>query len=237
VNDVAQIGLEPVTRETLNDRVYAELKKAIIAGRFEPGSVMSIRSLSAALGTSAMPVRDAVRRLATEQALEMLPNRSLKLPRMTAERFDEIRQVRVILEGFAMEEMARRANSKIIAELDAINRAMRSSSAKPPEFLLENQKFHFTIYRASQNRVILPMIESLWMQIGPMLHLVINELGIKASTKWHNAIVSALRADEPKAARAALESDINDAAMLILDYIQANAVAKGSRPPIRTGQT
>ena len=237
MNDVAQIGLEPVTRETLNDRVYAELKKAIIAGRFEPGAVMSIRSLSEALGTSAMPVRDAVRRLATEQALEMLPNRSLKLPRMTAERFEQIRQVRVILEGFAMEEMARRADSATIAELDAINQAMRRAGANPQEFLLENQRFHFTIYRASQNRVILPMIESLWMQIGPMLHLVINELGIKASTKWHNEIVVALGAGDPHAARTALESDINDAAALILEYIRAIANPEDSRRSIRRGNS
>ena len=81
------------------------------------------------------------------------------------------------------------------------------------------------------------MIESLWMQIGPMLHLVINELGIKASTKWHNAIVVALRAGDPKAARTALESDINDAAALILEYIQAITNPKESQPPNRRNKS
>lgn len=229
MSKVLQTGLEPITRETLNDRVYAELKKAIIAGRFEPGAVMSIRGLATALGTSAMPVRDSVRRLATEQALEILPNRSLKLPEITAERFEEIRSVRVMLEGYAMEEMAKRVKPDMVVRLDAINKKMQMAGANSEEFLPENQRFHFEIYRASENRVILPMIESLWMQIGPLLHLVINEFGIKASATHHNAIVAALRAQDPKAAREALEADINAAAAMILDYINSKADREGAK--------
>jgi DNA-binding GntR family transcriptional regulator len=50
-----------VERETLNDRVYRELKNSIMAGSFNPGSELTLRSVADALGTSLMPVRDAMR--------------------------------------------------------------------------------------------------------------------------------------------------------------------------------
>ena len=53
----------------------------------EPGQRFTLRGLAAAIGTSAMPVREAVTRLAAEQALEVLPNRAIRVPLMTRERF------------------------------------------------------------------------------------------------------------------------------------------------------
>jgi DNA-binding GntR family transcriptional regulator len=66
-------AISPVGRETLNDRVYRELKKSIMSGAFKPGSELKLRSVAEALGTSLMPVRDAMRRLVAERALEMRP--------------------------------------------------------------------------------------------------------------------------------------------------------------------
>src|SRR5262249_50641976 len=77
-------------RETLHDRAYDEIKKAIMSGSILPGSTITIRSLAGALGTSPMPVRDALSRLVAERALEVLPTRSVTLPFMTAAKFAEI---------------------------------------------------------------------------------------------------------------------------------------------------
>ena len=90
-------------RETLHDRAYLELKKAIMSGAIRPGATITIRAMATALGTSPMPVREALRRLVAERALEMLPTRSVTLPLMTAERFDEISRLRIALEGLASE--------------------------------------------------------------------------------------------------------------------------------------
>ena len=60
-----QSGLAPVGRETVQDRVYAELRRALIGGRFAPSQVLTIRTLADALMTSTMPVREAIGRLIT----------------------------------------------------------------------------------------------------------------------------------------------------------------------------
>jgi DNA-binding GntR family transcriptional regulator len=62
-------SIGPVERETLNDRVYRELKNSIMTGAFKPGAELTLRSVAEALGTSFMPVRVAMRRLVTNVAL------------------------------------------------------------------------------------------------------------------------------------------------------------------------
>src|SRR5262245_12360833 len=95
-------------RETLHERAYLELKKAIMSGAIRPGATITIRAMAAALGTSPMPVREALRRLVAERALVVLPTRSVILPMMSHEQFDEVCRLRVALEGLVAEEGARR---------------------------------------------------------------------------------------------------------------------------------
>ena len=94
----ATIGLAPVGRDTVQDRVYQELRRALVGGLFAPGQVLTIRQLADALATSTMPVRDAVGRLITEQALEILPNRSIRIPPVTAERIADLLRARILIE-------------------------------------------------------------------------------------------------------------------------------------------
>src|SRR5271155_4909748 len=82
-------SIGPIEHETLYDRVYRELKNSIMAGAFKPGSELTLRSVAGALGTSFMPVRDAMRRLVAERALEMRPSRTS-------------RRIRLLLEGEAV---------------------------------------------------------------------------------------------------------------------------------------
>ena len=68
-------------------RVYRALARGLMAGMFKPGEAVTLRTLANRLGTSAMPVREAVSRLIAERALVLLPNRSVIVPRMSRARF------------------------------------------------------------------------------------------------------------------------------------------------------
>src|SRR5215211_1750358 len=72
--------LSPISRETLHDRVYAELRRSLIHGAFATGEMLRIQELAEKLQTSTMPVREALARLVSEQALEALPSRSVRVP-------------------------------------------------------------------------------------------------------------------------------------------------------------
>ena len=83
----------------MNDRVYRELRRALIQGLFDPGQVLTIQQLASTLETSTMPVREALSRLISEQGLEAMPNRSVRVPPVDAARLEDFLQARIVIEG------------------------------------------------------------------------------------------------------------------------------------------
>ncbi len=216
----------PVDKETVHARVYLELRTALMTGAFAPGQSVTIRSLAEAFGTSAMPVREALRRLVAEQALQILPNRSVIVPLMSRAKLDELRRVRVVLEGMAAEQAATHVTPEEIDKLarliDEMHPMAMSSDTKG--YLATNQDFHFTIYRAARSQVLIPMIESLWLQIGPFLNLLLNDRAIAEmfAVKHHAAALEALREGDGRGAREAIAGDISEAADILLDLVDAD---------------
>lgn len=207
----------PVERETVQDRVYATLRSALICGLFEPGRVVTIRTLAEQLATSTMPVREALGRLISEKALEALPNRSVRVPLVTIERLDDLVHARSMIEGEAIALAARHVTSADVARVRAILlewndvRGLHSHRDFDREMML-NQRFHFEIYRLCGSAVLLPMIESLWLQSGPCIReaaYAFSTSGEVDTAHCHRMIVDALAAKDAEAARAALVADIS----------------------------
>src|ERR1044072_1303394 len=91
--------LSPIPRETLHDRVYSELRRSLILGAFATGETLRIQELAERLQTSTVPVREALARLVSEQALEALPNRSGRVPLINRERLEYLARARTLIEG------------------------------------------------------------------------------------------------------------------------------------------
>lgn len=83
----------------MSERVYQQLKWPLIVGEFAPDAKLSIRKVAEAFGTSAMPVREALKRLATERALVSRANRLFRVPRLAPKRVSELFFLRANLEG------------------------------------------------------------------------------------------------------------------------------------------
>lgn len=220
---VAIPNLPTVRQETIQDRVYRTLRTAIMAGRFAPGQQLTIRALAKELGTSAMPVRDAVGRLATEQAVEVMRNRAIIVPRMTSEKLRELIRVRVEVEGLAAEEAASRITPQELRKLDRISKEFLEAGVAGDlaRYLARNQEFHFTIYRAAKMPILMRLIEGLWLQFGPTLNALLGEQSLSEyDTSHHDRARAALAAGDGKAARRAMAADLNEAAreMLQSDY-------------------
>lgn len=207
----------PVERETVQDRVYAELRRALICGLFEPGQVLTIRGLADELMTSTMPVREALGRLISEKALEALPNRSVRVPTVTLARLDDLLRIRVLIEGEAVALAAPQMAASDVSRVRAILHEwdeMRNLSLRG-DFDREvtlNHSFHFEIYRSSGSAVLMPMIESLWLQSGPCIReaaYAFSEAGETDTGHHHRLIVDALADRDAIAARAALVADIS----------------------------
>ncbi len=215
--EASGLALAPVGRETVQDRVYGELRRALIGGLLAPGQVLTIRQLADALVTSTMPVREAIGRLVTEQALEALPNRQIRVRPMTQDRLDDLLRVRILLEGEAIALAARqiaparlaRAREILMEWVDL--RAGSGNQAIEREVAL-NHAFHFEIYRACGSELLVPMIESLWLQSGPCTRAAViaySEAGESDAARYHHDMQNALAAGDAEAARRALVADIS----------------------------
>ncbi len=207
-------------KETLYQQAYDALKSAIMEGRMRPGHAVSLRSLAAELGVSAMPIRDALNRLVTQRALELLPNRTVRVPLMTREKFSELTEVRCYLEGQIAQKAASVIPPKHISKLSEKNSRMYAAakSGSIEEFLQLNFEFHFLLYEHSRSEVMMPIVESLWLQAGPFLNEYIRARGFGVATEHHEKIITGLREGNAERVQAEVEADIRDAAVSVLEY-------------------
>ncbi|MNQ37839.1 HTH-type transcriptional regulator McbR [compost metagenome] len=198
--------------DNLQEQLYQRIRSDLLAGRFQPGERLKIRDLAAAWGSSPMPVRGALQRLVAEGALEGEPQRSVRVPAMTRERFQQIAQVRVSLEGLAVELAAPRLDSAEIELLHGCIQRMQQALERRDvaAYLQDNSQFHLSLYRACANPILLRMIESLRLQIGPFFNrLFSGGTQLLHLNDFHEAAFKALQAGDGKAARVAMEQDLS----------------------------
>jgi len=201
------------SRSTLQGRIYHKLTNAIMSGLFVPGQRITIRGLAENLGTSPIPVREAIRRLTSERALEVLRNGSITVPKMTRKKFEDLRRSRILIEGFATEIAAGNLTASDIAKLEDECRKIDAAklAGRRRDTLLYSKRFRFIIYEATRSATLLPIIESLWLQVGPLFNLVVDDPAVAALNQNQRRAVEAFKHGDGKAARAWIERDIMEA--------------------------
>jgi DNA-binding GntR family transcriptional regulator len=224
-------ALSPVGRETLHDRVYAELRRSLIHGMFDAGDMLRIQDLAETLQTSTMPVREALGRLVSEQALESLPNRTVRVPVITRERLDDLARARCMIEGQMTALALPNLTAEDFAQLKQLtvecDEAFRGDDPDKAHNTSElNHAFHFYIYRAAGSAVLIPIIESLWLQSGPYVRAaaqIHDERRDIPATHHHWALIEALERDDAAGSVKALTDDITRSFDLIRRRLQAEA--------------
>lgn len=215
------LRFDGIERAPIHDQIYTRIKRQIMSGGFEPGQTFSMQFLAEAIGTSKMPVREALRRLAAERALDVRPKRAVVVPRLTRDRFMAIGEARVLLEGLCTKNAVETITDEEVGAVAEINRRADEALSRLDfmGYMISNLDFHFAIYRASRNEVILPFIESLWLQVGPTIGQYIKKGG-KVSAGHHRAAIAALRKRDGNAALAAITADISVGVQFLLEHIK-----------------
>ena len=213
---LSDIAFRRIEHETLNDQVYQEIRRVIMAGLLQPGSGVTIRGLAAELGTSTMPVRDALRRLLAERILVMDGQRRYRLRALSKAEFEEILSLRLTLEGELTEEATAAVGKRDIEKLAAIQERFEATLSSGENFLEANQDFHFALYALARRPITLSLVESLWMQVGPLLNYYRTQHGGELAIQHHHSVLAALKKRDAAGARAAVSADLRDAARVIL---------------------
>lgn len=220
--------LQTLEHHNLGEIVYRKLSEALMRGRFEPNTRLTIRELAASLGTSVTPVRDALLRLIQDEALVQKTPRDIRVPVLDQARYEEIRSIRVRLEGLAAKQAAKHANKQDIARLwklvkdndQAMDKAMKNHDWS--DALAMNHIFHAALVEIAAMPVLNSIVNRLWLQMGPLIADAYQHGG-RAMIDDHYKIVEAIENRDPKAAEAAVAHDILTASDLIISRIKLHA--------------
>jgi DNA-binding GntR family transcriptional regulator len=218
----------PAESETRGSEAYEALKQALISGHFMPGQKLTLRMLAGALGMSVTPVREAIHRLTAERALEGAANRSVRIPPMTRSKILELRDIRLTVEGLAAARAAEHATPQDIAQLRqlALELAAARQRGDIGADIAKLTAFQFALYRAAHMPLLLPVIESLWLQTGSCLRLLYPDYIRSLKHDWRGQIIRALQAGDGDAARRAIESDIDPALAYIADLAGEDGIIR-----------
>ncbi|WBU64795.1 GntR family transcriptional regulator [Paracoccus aerodenitrificans] len=200
-------------------KVRHQIKQALLAGRFEPGEILTLRALSEMFGTSVTPIRDAVTHLVAQGILEAGPRNAAMVPDVSADQLREILLVRTELEGRAARDAATRADPQMVArlveQLDVMRRLIRARDMD--SYLDEHRKFHFMIYRSAGVSLLNELIENLWLRTGPVLTYVVPDyVTSRRGSDHHARIVEAIAAADADTAEAEIVADIVEAANYLM---------------------
>lgn len=217
---MTSFSFETVERESLGETVYSRVAEALIKGRFAPDARLTIRDLAQSLGTSVTPVRDAILRLIQDEALVQKSAREVRVPIITLERYREIRQIRLKLEGLAAREAALKAKARDVERLrDLIDRNEQAIADKDWIGGLElNQTFHFALADIASMVVLRGILNRLWLQMGPLIAESYHEGG-RAMIDNHYKVLAAIENRDADAAENAIVADITEGGNVILERL------------------
>lgn len=214
---------EAKDRSLASERAYSYLRDSIYSGYFKPGQVVTEDELAGVVGVSRTPVREAIRRASADGFLELEGFRRARVSNFTDEDTRDIFEMRAVLEALAAERAATRITDAEIGQLERLTDALEAATRTGGKSLLRefadfNNEFHKIVLRASHSRQIVQVLEHL-IETPLMLHkrfegsLIGN---LERTIRHHRAIITALRARDPKWAHAEIMAHLMSARSSLL---------------------
>lgn len=205
---------------------YVQLRDMVLTGVLQPGQAVTIQGLIRDLGAGMTPVREALRRLTAEGALQLHGNRRVSVPRLSEALLDEISFARLTIEPKIAELAAPRLSEETIATLARIDGAINEAMSRDDVagYLSGNHRFHFTLYEASGAQVLTDIAQSLWLRFGPSLRVVSARYSRHRLPDRHNDALAAMQAGDGRALARAIEADIAQGVEFVRQALQAGEI-------------
>lgn len=194
----------------VHEVIYRELRELILFGEIAPGEAVTIQGLCAQMGAGMTPVREAIRRLISESALQFQGNRRVTVPRLTTENVNEIIFARQWLESHLALRAAERATPAHVEELARLDAALDDAIDKGElrDYLRYNYLFHQLIYETAEAPILSEMAEKLWLRFGPSLRVMIGRVGTQNLPDKHQALIECVRTGDAEGAARAMREDM-----------------------------
>lgn len=230
------MAIKKIATKTLRQKVYEQLRQRILGAEILPGEIVSLRGLAEKFGVSLLPVREAVWQLESERILVVKSNKRIEVNKLTPKEFDEVLNLRLLLESTAVAQACRCRSDKDVARVESILKAMEKHVGKNHKsYIQKNDQFHRAIYACAQSPLLLELIQRLLSRINPYVYLhAVHGRDLTSAINCHHEMFEGFAAGDADKAVAGLRRDLEEAAQVIRTRLQGteggkSCVAKGSQ--------
>ncbi len=208
---------------TVAHRVYTVVKERIIDGCYGQGARLTEQQLALEFATSRTPVREAMRRLASDGFVDFKPNSVTAVRSWSAEQIRQIFELRVLIEGEIAGLAAQHITADETARLRALQEDMESAGANTSagntaRLGLVNREFHRVVAQASHNeRLVSTLANAIEMPIVQRTFRTYSAAQLSRSFRQHWELIEAFDARDPGWARSVMSCHIHSAKHTLLE--------------------
>jgi DNA-binding GntR family transcriptional regulator len=207
-----------IERRSLHGELVTEIRRMIVERALVPGDKIAEQALSLRLGVSRTPLREALKVLAAEGLIQLLPNRGAVVASITAKEIDELFPILGALEALAGESAVRNATDADVARLRELHDTMIVHYRKNEElpYLKLNRQFHEELFHLAGNDALMEIYRQVLVRIHSVRFIV-----KKSASEWraavddHERIIDAIEARDPRRLAAVLKTHMTETAASI----------------------
>jgi DNA-binding GntR family transcriptional regulator len=221
-----------IPRAALHEQVTQRLRQMLVEGRIAPGAKLNERELTEILQVSRTPLREAIKMLAAEGLVELLPNRGAIAVSLNETDVRNTFEVMAGLEALSGELAAQRITPEELAEIKAMQFEMMAAYTRRDlsNYYRLNALIHRAINAAAKN----PVLAATYNQVNARLQALrfrSNQDGEKwnRAAREHEKMIEALEAHDSAAMRELLLSHLGKKRDVVLDQLRREADAPASK--------
>lgn len=221
-----------IPRQVLHQEVAVRLRQRIVEGQLAPGAKLNERELAELLNVSRTPLREAIKMLAAEGLVELLPNRGAVVAQMSAQDVADTFEVIAGLEGQSGELAAQRVTEAELAEIRALHYEMMAAYTRRdlPTYYRLNAQIHTQINAAARN----PVLAQTWRTVNARLQALrfrsnFDEAKWKRAVKEHERMVELLAARDAAGLRALLIEHLMHKRDAVLELMKNGQLQPGGK--------
>jgi DNA-binding GntR family transcriptional regulator len=215
-----------IPQAALHEQAAFRLRQMLVEGKIAPGTKINERELSSGLNVSRTPLREAIKMLAAEGLVELLPNRGAIAVQLTENDVMHTFEVMAGLEAMSGELAATRVTDDELSEIKAMHYEMLASFTRRelPSYYRLNAKIHEAINAAAKN----PVLAQTYARVNARLQALRfrsnqDEAKWKRAVKEHDRMVEALEARDAKGLSEVLRTHLLNKRDAVLELIRESA--------------